>query len=110
MYRLILNPCSGTVEYLPPEVVSGLEYSFGFDMWTVGVLVYEMLVGESPFLASDQDSIMARIATGVFALPEWLADDAADLVSRLLRLDPSARPTAREVLEHPWITRCTAAA
>ena len=93
----------GTVEYLPPEVVAGREYSFGFDMWTVGVLVYEMLAGVSPFFAGDQNAIMARITTGVFDMPPCISQLAADLIAQLLQPEPGARPSAAAVLAHPWI-------
>lgn len=100
----------GTVEYLPPEVVAGGEYGFGFDMWTVGVLAYEMLLGESPFFARDQDGIMARITDGRFAVEAAdgrvrLGAAAEDFVQRLLQLDAGARMTAAEALVHPWIVQ-----
>ena len=96
----------GTVEYLPPEIVNGQEYSFGFDMWTVGVLVYEMLVGRSPFFAADHQAIMSRILAGHFDVPLGVPADAIDLVVSLLQRDPAARPSAAAVLLHPWLQRC----
>jgi aurora kinase len=108
----------GTVEYLPPEVVSGGVYGFGFDMWTVGVLAYEMLAGASPFFVpgGDQDAIMGRIVAGDLQMPAGTAagggggisSDAADFIRRLLVLDQHLRMTAAQALAHPWITRMAA--
>lgn len=96
----------GTVEYLPPEVASDGEYGFGFDMWTVGVLMFEMLVGHSPFAnpaagPPEQAAIIAAICAGAFTMPPSLSPAAADLLSRLLvREADRASPAA--VLAHPW--------
>ena len=96
----------GTVEYLPPEVVHGEEYSFAFDMWCVGVLAYEMLAGVSPFYDEDgQDAIMERIAEGKLRGDRRMRSMRAawDLISRLLVVEQSARLTATQVLQHRWI-------
>ncbi len=100
----------GTVEYLPPEVCRNETYDAGFDMWTVGVLCYELLVGESPFAphtAHEQqmEVMMDRIRRGRFALPPSLTSLVRDLLTRLLAPVSKDRPAAHEVLEHPWIVR-----
>lgn len=41
--------CCGTVDYVAPEIVEGTEYGIGVDLWGLGVLVYEILVGKAPF-------------------------------------------------------------
>jgi serine/threonine protein kinase len=100
----------GTVENLPPEVCAGEEYGFGFDMWCVGVLAFEMLAGHSPFVnaatgADSQDAIMARITAGAYRMPRGISRDAADLIRKLLSRDPDARPAPAAVLHHPWLVR-----
>lgn len=109
----------GTVEYLPPEVEAGATYSFGFDMWTVGVLVYEMLAGYSPFAdpttataaaggaaggGITQEGIMAAIRDGAYTFPPHFPPLAADLVRRLL-VPEEARVGPTDILQHPWVTR-----
>lgn len=109
----------GTVEYLPPEVVDGAEYGFGFDMWCVGVLMYEMLVGYSPFIdpalppeevAADQDGIFSRIRACEMRVPKFVSRDAAALLQSLLILDGSARLSAEQVLQHAWVQAYTTSA
>ena len=99
----------GTVEYLPPEVESGAVYGFGFDMWTVGVLLYEMLAGYSPFagpegMAAPQESVLANIRAGAYAFPPSFPADAADCVKSLL-LPEADRVGPTDVLQHAWIER-----
>lgn len=99
----------GTPEYLPPELCKEQkdEYSSPFDMYDVGVLTYEMLVGRPPFQhdAADQHFhvLMSRIAKGRVVIPPSLSPEAAALVRALMSLDPADRPTAQEVLKHPWV-------
>jgi len=101
----------GTVEYLPPEVAEGREYDFGFDMWTVGILAYEMVSGYSPFADpargedQDQDEVVDKIKAGVFSVPKHVSKDAAHLITGLLTLDPTSRMGPVAVLSHPWIVR-----
>ena len=103
----------GTLEYLPPEVCKNEEYHSNFDMWTVGILLYEMLVGHSPFFISNfsrenplnsQEAIVNRIQACEFEIPSNLSSDAVDLIMKLLKLTPEERFTASQVLTHPWIT------
>lgn len=100
----------GTVEYLPPELCRDEAYDSGFDMWTVGVLAYELLVGESPFAPhtaaeSAMDMMMERIKRGRYTLPLSLTSGARDLIAKLLAPMSKDRMKAHEVLEHPWIVR-----
>jgi serine/threonine protein kinase len=108
----------GTVEYLPPEVASGDQYDFGFDMWTLGILVFEMLAGYSPFsLTQDEVAlyghdpeaanalIVKKIGELTFSIPSHFTRAAADLVKRLLKGSGEARLSPQQVLNHPWITR-----
>jgi aurora kinase, other len=104
----------GTLEYLPPEVCKNEVYHSNFDMWTVGILLYEMLVGHSPFFISNfsrdnpinsQEAIVGRIQSCEFEVPSTLSREAIDLITKLLKLEPTERFTAEQVLAHPWIIK-----
>ncbi|XP_046401936.1 tribbles homolog 3-like [Ischnura elegans] len=95
----------GCPAYVPPEVLrSGEKYSGrAADMWSLGVVLYTMLVGRYPFSGGEHASLFARISRGRFGLPEALSARARCLVRSLLRREPGERPSAADVLLHPWL-------
>ena len=104
------NTMCGTLDYLPPEMIKqnrgedGNWYSEKVDLWSLGVLTYEFLVGEAPF----EDSMVMtqrRIARCEMTIPNFLSREARDLIQRLLVLDPEKRLSLEEVECHPWILK-----
>ncbi|XP_022349716.1 aurora kinase A isoform X1 [Enhydra lutris kenyoni] len=93
----------GTLDYLPPEMIEGRMHDEKVDLWSLGVLCYEFLVGKPPFEASTYQETYKRISRVEFTFPDFVPEGARDLISRLLKHNPSQRPTLKEVLEHPWI-------
>jgi serine/threonine protein kinase len=85
----------GTPEYLAPELVQGKGHGKGVDYWALGVLVYEMLVGYSPFAdheRNEQLTIYKNIIRGKLAFPRAMRDEVAkDLIRGLLNPNPSQR-------------------
>lgn len=74
----------GTLDYLPPEMVEGKEHGECVDLWSLGVLCYEFLVGQPPF--EDQAGYRAtykRIATVDLKIPESVSPEAADLIRKV---------------------------
>ncbi|XP_025787626.1 aurora kinase A [Puma concolor] len=94
----------GTLDYLPPEMIEGRMHDEKVDLWSLGVLCYEFLVGKPPFEASTYQETYKRISRVEFTFPDFVPEGARDLISRLLKHNPSQRPTLKEVLEHPWVT------
>ncbi|XP_004484680.1 aurora kinase A [Dasypus novemcinctus] len=94
----------GTLDYLPPEMIEGRMHDEKVDLWSLGVLCYEFLVGKPPFEANTYQETYNRISRVEFTFPDFVTEGARDLISRLLKHNPSQRPTLKEVLEHPWIT------
>ena len=77
---------------------------FKVDLWSLGVLTYEFLVGKPPFEAESNNETYKRITRVEVKYPPHVSTEAKDLISRLLRKLPSERLTLEQVLEHPWIT------
>jgi serine/threonine protein kinase len=97
----------GTPSYVAPEVLNGRkDYDQQADMWSVGVITYELLVGYQPFPPWGGD-MLDLIATGTyeFAPDDWkdISPSAMDFIRRLLVVDPHKRLTAADALKHPWI-------
>ncbi|XP_049267427.1 aurora kinase A [Rhipicephalus sanguineus] len=94
----------GTMDYLPPEMIENSVYDEKVDLWAVGILIYEFLVGRPPFEANTTAATYDRIRRVDLRFPAHVSDDAKDLISRLLKKDPKQRPTIEEVMAHPWVT------
>lgn len=100
----------GTPEYLAPELVYGKGHNKGVDYWAVGVLIYEMLCGSSPFAdeSNDQMKICKKIVKGRYTYPGWMRDrDAKDVVNKLLTQKVTSRLGCKrggvaDVKGHRW--------
>ncbi|KAF2180546.1 serine/threonine-protein kinase-like protein [Zopfia rhizophila CBS 207.26] len=102
------NTMCGTLDYLPPEMLRGGGkdnfYSEKVDLWSLGVLTYEFLVGEAPF-EDTQVMTYKKIARGEYTVPNFVSPEAKDLIKRLLVLDPEKRISLQDVEKHPWIIK-----
>uniref|UniRef100_A0A672Q588 Ribosomal protein S6 kinase n=1 Tax=Sinocyclocheilus grahami TaxID=75366 RepID=A0A672Q588_SINGR len=106
---LLMTPCY-TANFVAPEVLKKQGYDAACDIWSLGVLLYTMLTGFTPFANGPEDTpeeILVRIGSGKFSLSGgyWnsVSFEAKDLVSKMLHVDPHKRLTAAQVLRHPWI-------
>ncbi|XP_019751408.1 ribosomal protein S6 kinase alpha-2 [Hippocampus comes] len=106
---LLMTPCY-TATFMAPEVLKKQGYDAACDIWSLGILLYTMIAGFSPFASSPEDSaeeILAQIGCGKFIISggnwELVSDAAKDIVTKMLHVDPHQRLTAPQVLRHPWI-------
>ncbi|KRZ56958.1 Aurora kinase A, partial [Trichinella nativa] len=93
----------GTLDYLPPEMICHDSYDEKIDIWALGVLLYEFLVGDPPFFAPSQKVTMRLISTCEFTIPDSVSDAAKDVINKLLKKDPSERMLLDELMIHPWM-------
>ncbi|KAK6741137.1 hypothetical protein RB195_009163 [Necator americanus] len=101
-------PC-GTLEYMPPEIINEKAFNHTVDNWAVGVLLFEMLVGQSPFYSEDTANIVKAILACKFKVPVSIKEWPADLIKKLIVRNPAKRASLSEVITHPWITAMTGA-
>eukprot|EP00696_Hemimastix_kukwesjijk_P004980 gnl/Hemi2/16353_TR5444_c1_g1_i1.p1 gnl/Hemi2/16353_TR5444_c1_g1~~gnl/Hemi2/16353_TR5444_c1_g1_i1.p1 ORF type:complete len:376 (+),score=67.29 gnl/Hemi2/16353_TR5444_c1_g1_i1:135-1262(+) len=95
----------GTLDYLPPEMVERKSHDYTVDLWSLGVLTYEMINGSPPFETEGQPETYKRIAAVDIHFPASFSSLARDFISKLLVKDPRGRMSLDSALSHPWITQ-----
>ncbi|VDM44038.1 unnamed protein product [Toxocara canis] len=124
----------GTLDYLPPEMIQGHDHdekvipflcfheavrvgSVSYltdaavlsisrvDLWSLGVLCYEFLVGRPPFESKTSSETYKLILKVRYDFPPYVSGDARDLISKLLRRRPEERLSLKGVMQHPWIRK-----
>ncbi|KAK9788128.1 hypothetical protein WJX73_000357 [Symbiochloris irregularis] len=97
--------CFGTPDYVSPEILATEPHGKPVDAWSLGVMLYEMLLGLRPFAARNGGERQWRILHADFAFPGEcrVSHGARDLMRRLLVRDPKKRLSIEGVLQHPWI-------
>ena len=109
-----LTGLCGTPDYEAPEVLTwyedddnGTPYGKGSDLWSLGVLLYVILSGCSPFSADEEEALLAQVSEAKYEVydSEWkaISAPAKDLISKLLVVDPATRLTMEACLAHPWL-------
>jgi len=93
----------GTLDYLPPEMIEGNTHDDKVDLWSLGVLTYEFLVGKPPFEAENNNETYRRITRVDLKFPAHVSEGARDIITQLLRKEPNQRISLDKCLEHPWI-------
>lgn len=93
----------GTLDYLPPEMIEGTNHDENVDLWSLGVLCYELLVGKPPFETESNSETYRRITKVDIRYPPYVSAGARDLISSLLKHDPRKRLSLDATMSHPWI-------
>ncbi|OAY39051.1 calcium and calcium/calmodulin-dependent serine/threonine-protein kinase [Manihot esculenta] len=97
----------GSIDYVSPEALSQGRISSKSDMWSLGVIMYILLSGYPPFIGQSNRQKQQMIIAGEFSFYEktWknITSSAKQLITDLLQVDPTRRPSALDVLNHPWV-------
>ena len=102
----------GTYEYMAPEMVNDELYDMGIDIWSLGVLLYEMIHGYSPFRAhnnqaqdpkSAQVEIFLNIKNNKYTIDKQITEECTDLIAKLLTTDTKKRIRIGDIFNHPWV-------
>lgn len=89
---------------MSPEIVTGEYYDQMVDVWSVGVLCYELCTGHAPFESQkSREDTYKKIVNVEIKFPRHLSYNVQDFISRLLVRDPNFRMTLQECLQHPWM-------
>lgn len=99
----------GTPGYVAPEVLMQKPYDAACDFWSLGVVLFILLSGMPPFYHEDNFELFEKIkkCDYSFKASVWkgVSNEAKDLISKLLTLEPAERLKGEAVMKHPWISR-----
>ncbi|KAJ3094193.1 hypothetical protein HDU97_008392 [Phlyctochytrium planicorne] len=102
-----LQTACGTPGYVAPEVLRKSGHGKPVDVWGLGVITYVLLCGYTPFWGETQPELLQAILDGQYEFDDdpWsqISSEAKDFIAKILVLNPSKRPTVRELLQHPWL-------
>ncbi|CAH2285904.1 tribbles homolog 1 [Pelobates cultripes] len=99
-----LSDKHGCPAYVSPEILNttGTYSGRSADVWSLGVMLFTLLVGRYPFHDADPSTLFSKIRRGQYCIPDHISPKARCLIRSLLRKEPSERLTAEEILLHPW--------
>ncbi|XP_035246460.1 protein kinase C delta type-like [Anguilla anguilla] len=93
----------GTDNYIAPEIFQEQQYFSPADWWSFGVLLFEMLTGESPFQGADRVEVHISVCMDIPPYPSWINQESKDILEKLLEKDPNRRlGTFGNIREHPF--------
>ena len=98
----------GTPNYIAPEILDANQgHSYEVDVWSLGVVLYTLLVGKPPFETSEVKTTYRKIRLNAYSFPEhiYLSEPSKGLISRILISDPSKRPSLEEILANDFLNQ-----
>jgi len=99
-----LGDMCGSMAYSPPEIVMHVPYDgTAADMWSLGIVLYTLLLGGFPFYAQDPALMKDQITHGKLRFPKWLSLSARQLIVAMLHRHPEHRACIYDVQDHPWL-------
>ena len=92
----------GTPEYIAPEMLLKKGHDTRVDIWSIGILMFELLSGYSPFVAKSNQELYSNIRKLKIHWPRDMPPLAKNLITKILKLDIKERPSLQEILDHQW--------
>jgi len=99
-----LSDKHGCPAYVSPEILNTIDHYSGkaADIWSIGVMLYTMLIGRYPFHDTEASALFTKIRRGQYNIPDTISSRAKCLIKNLLRREPGERLKAEDVGNHPW--------
>ncbi|KAF1798986.1 kinase-like domain-containing protein [Mucor lusitanicus] len=100
----LLKTFCGSLAYSAPEVIQRQNYSGpATDIWSLGVILHTLLAGELPFDDDSESELQRKVVKMDYVIPSYFSSDVADLIQKILKLDPYDRYTVPQIRCHPWL-------
>ena len=101
----VRNTFCGTPLYLSPEMIIGNSHNENVDVWCIGVIIFELLVGRIPFAGRDKNTLLHNIIRGNISWGVKMDEDAVDLIKKILVVDPNFRIGLDDIIKHKFIKK-----
>lgn len=102
----LLETSCGSPHYASPEIVAGKNYHGApSDIWSCGIILFALLTGHLPFDDENIRKLLLKVQNGKFLMPNNLSSESKDLISKMLKVNPSERITIDAILQHPLLTK-----
>ncbi|MES1902204.1 MAG: hypothetical protein MHPSP_000725 [Paramarteilia canceri] len=95
----------GTLDYLPPEVTEHKPHDYRVDIWCLGVIAFEFLVGKPPFEAKTANETYQLIKNVRYKCPAYMSKEAVNFIGNMLVYDPPKRSEISKLMQHVWILK-----
>ena len=97
----------GTVEYMAPEIIKSKGYGYSIDIWSLGILLYELIHSFSPFVQKDLNfnTVENNIISKKLSFKKEMSNECQDLISKLLEKDVSKRIKLKDIYQHPFVLK-----
>ena len=97
----------GTPLYMAPELLHEKEYSYEIDIWSLGIIIYAILIGKTPFETNNFSELLEKVKRMDYSFPKNknIDNDAKDLINKILVKDPSKRLTLDQIVEHKFFKK-----
>ncbi|EAY03521.1 CAMK family protein kinase [Trichomonas vaginalis G3] len=100
---LVLNSIKGTPLYMAPELVQEYPYTEKIDIWSLGIILYELYYGKPPYFTDSMYNLIKMIINEPITWPGPISDEFKDFILKALVKDPDSRWSCEQLLNHPWI-------
>ena len=99
----LLQTACGSPCYAAPEMIAGKKYvGSTVDVWSSGIILFAMICGYLPFEESNTSKLYKKIISGTYKVPDYISNDAKDLLQCILKTDPSIRYDIKKIKKHKW--------
>ena len=98
----------GTPNYIAPEILEGKQgHSFEVDIWSIGVIVYTLVIGKPPFETQDVKTTYKKIRQNSYCFPEncQISNECKELIQKILNSDPNRRPKLEDITNSDFLNR-----